>query len=206
MKLLKLSVNRQFLPKSAVTNRLDCREELSLQGGGKSSTHGLVTTASAAASGQPNKDLESLSTGVHQCNSNQRRFNRRQIARGCNPAISAIQLPLPVLTLKYYGGYGTTSLHSRRQTPFQPMPPCRLFSSWPLPRPGSPMKTKALQLPSQLSTHSHTSRGKQVKEEELASSSSPCGPTRSFPWATYPDLLCNSTLSLSHFLSNLTLW
>ena len=33
--------------------------------------------------------------------------------------------------------------------------------------------------------------------------SPPCGPTRSFPWTTYPDLLLNSTLSLSHFLSNI---
>ena len=63
--------------------------------------------------------------------------------------ISAIRHSPPVLHLKYWGGYRTASLQLRRQTPFQPMPPHRLSTFWPLPRPGSPQKT--LQAPAALS-------------------------------------------------------
>ena len=48
-----------------------------------------------------------------------------------------------------------------------------------------------------------TSRDEQVAEEELESSSQPCGPTRSLPWATYENLHLNSLLSLSLFKLNI---
>ena len=52
-------------------------------------------------------------------------------------------------------------------------------------------KTLPLKLPSQLQTNSHNPRDKQVEEEELDSSSHLRGPTRSFPWTTYPNLHLN---------------
>ena len=51
------------------------------------------------------------------------------------------------------------------------------------------------------SCNSHSPWDKQVKQEELDSSSHSHD-----PWTTYPDLQLNSTLSLSHFLLNSTLW
>ena len=69
------------------------------------------------------------------------------------------------------------------------MPPCRLSTSWLLWRPGSPQKILPLQLLSQLPTLSHTPWEKWVEKKELDSSSHPHGPTRSFPWTTYLDLL-----------------
>ena len=86
------------------------------------------------------------------------------------------------------------------------MPPYRLPTSWPLWRHGSPKITPPLCLPYQLPTLSHTPQRKPVKEEELTSSSHPCGSTRSFPWITDPDLSLNSMLCLSPSNSSSTQW
>ena len=81
--------------------------------------------------------------------SNQIRFHYRHIAQGCNPANLCYPTFSTSTGLDVLGGL-------RRQTPFQPVPPYRLSTSWPFPRPGSTQKTLPLQLPSHLPTHFHT--------------------------------------------------
>ena len=63
------------------------------------------------------------------------------------------------------------------------MPPCKLSTSWPLPRPGSLHKSQPLQL----STHSHTPRDKQsncllISPNVVLPGSSPGPPTQICFW------------------------
>ena len=58
-------------------------------------------------------------------------FTRETLLKVVTQPISAIRHSPPVLKLKYWESYGTASLQSRRQSPFQSMPPCRRSTSWP---------------------------------------------------------------------------
>ena len=53
-------------------------------------------------------------------------FPGGSMLEGVTRPVSAAQHSPLELNLKYQGGYGTASLQSRRQTPFQAMPPCTL--------------------------------------------------------------------------------
>ena len=92
-----------------------------------------------------------------------RTSNWGHIAGGCNPANLLSNL------LHWFWTRSTGGAKNCQSAVKKPVPPCRLSTSWPWPRPGSPQKTLPLQLPSHLPTHSHTPWDKQVEEEELDS-------------------------------------
>ena len=136
--------------------------------------------------------------------SNLRRFDEdSHIAWGCNPA----NVCYPTFSISFW----TWSIWGAMEPPvcsqegrhvsLQTLQFLALTETWITPE-----KKLQLQPTSQLPTHCHTHQDKQVKQENLESSSQPCGPARSFQWTTHPDLDSNSMLSLSPFLSNSILW